>query len=162
MTSGSLPPESRFLGLVGEETRQLRAFIELLQREQQILRSSEIEPLAELARLKGEAAGRLAALAGARGQFLAGAGALPGSAGLGAWLDRQPGADKLRGAWQALLDLAEQAHALNTENGALVKTRLAHNQQALAVLLAASDQAALYGPDGQARAVAAGRRIDSA
>lgn len=162
MTSAGQPPESRFFNLVSEEARQLRAFLELLEREQQVLLAGDVEPLADMARLKGEAASRLAALAGARQELLASAGAASGAAGLGAWIDRQPGADRLGEAWRSLLRLAGEAHRRNAENGALVKTRLAHNQQALAVLLAASDQAALYGPDGQARATATGRRIDSA
>jgi flagellar biosynthesis protein FlgN len=47
------------------------------------------------------------------------------------------------------MELARRAHSLNQENGALIRTRMQHNQQALSVLLAAPDQAGLYGPDGQ-------------
>lgn len=163
MTGPAASPDARLLKLIGEETRELRAFLDVLAGERQALAAGDADPLVDLARLKGEAAGRLASLAAARGALVAAAGAAPGAAGLAAWIDRQQGAAAgLRRAWQTLLELAREAHALNADNGTLIKVRLAHNQQALAVLMAASDQAALYGPDGQARAAPAGRRIDSA
>jgi flagella synthesis protein FlgN len=65
-------------------------------------------------------------------------------------------------AWSALLQLAGQARDLNALNGKLIAERLRHNQQALAILLAAGDQAALYGPDGQTRLAGSGRPLGSA
>jgi flagellar biosynthesis/type III secretory pathway chaperone len=57
--------------------------------------------------------------------------------------------------------MAEKARALNQTNGKLIATRLASNQQALATLMAAANQAALYGPDGQARPLGGGRSLGS-
>lgn len=46
-------------------------------------------------------------------------------------------------------DLVSEARALNEANGKLIGLHMQHNQQALAVLMAAADNAATYGPDGQ-------------
>lgn len=77
---------------------------------------------------------------------------------MAAWLG---GEEAARDTWQALLALAARARALNETNGRLIAERLAHNRQALAVLLAAADQAALYGPDGQPRPLGGGRSLGS-
>lgn len=77
------------------------------------------------------------------------------------WIERHAGPGNAKRDWQTLLSLAEKASALNRTNGKLIATRLAHNQQALSTLLAAANQAALYGPDGQARPVGGGRSLGS-
>ncbi len=155
-------PDIRFLKLVNEEACELRAFVELLARERQALLAGDADPLVELATQKSAAAARLAALATARRELAVAAGAAASPAGMAAWLASASRTQALRKAWTGFLELAREAHASNADNGTLIKTRLIHNRQALAVLMAASDQAALYGPDGQATPSAAARRIDSA
>lgn len=50
---------------------------------------------------------------------------------------------------EALRGLATEARELNDTNGKLIAVLLQRNQQALNVLLAAADNAATYGRDGQ-------------
>jgi flagella synthesis protein FlgN len=144
------------LNLLIEEAGQLRGFLVLLEKEQQALVDGDVDRLLPLAAEKNDAFGRLARLGEARAQQLAEAGFGADRPGMEAWLARQPEA---RPAWEALLALASRASDLNRSNGKLIASRLAHNQQALATLLAAANQAALYGPDGQARPVGGGRSL---
>lgn len=146
------------LNLLLEEAGQLRGFLVLLEKEQQALVAGDVDRLLPLAAEKNDVFGRLARLGEARTTMLAEAGLAGGRQGMEAWLARQPEA---RPAWEALLTLASRASDLNRSNGKLIATRLAHNQQALATLLAAANQAALYGPDGQARPVGGGRSLGS-
>jgi len=146
------------LNLLLEEAGQLRGFLVLLEREQQALVDGDVDRLLTLAAEKNDAFGRLARLGAARAGKLAEAGLGADRPGMEAWLARQPGT---RPAWEALLELASRADELNRSNGKLIASRLAHNQQALATLLAAANQAALYGPDGQARPVGGGRSLGS-
>ncbi len=70
---------------------------------------------------------------------------------------RMAGADaEAQRAWQAMLDVAAEAHQLNKTNGALIQQRLQHTQQTLAALTAAFNQSNLYGPDGQPQGVPPG------
>lgn len=162
MTHDAAAAAQRLLILVGEEANAVRAFIGLLEKEGQALVAGDVDTLGDLAREKGSAAQKLANMAAMRGALAGTAGAASGSAGMSAWIARQPNAAALRAAWDGLLTLARDAQAKNAENGVLIRTHMAHNQQALGVLLAASEQAALYGRDGRARASAGPRRIDSA
>jgi flagella synthesis protein FlgN len=50
---------------------------------------------------------------------------------------------------EALRALAAEARELNETNGKLIAVHLQRNQQALNVLLAAADNATVYGRDGQ-------------
>ena len=64
--------------------------------------------------------------------------------------------------WDEVLELARSARAPNEINGKLILERMAHNQAALSVLLAAADQAPLYDADGHTRTVGGGRILGSA
>jgi flagella synthesis protein FlgN len=154
--SGKVPPPS-LENLLDEEVAQLRGFLVLLEREQQALASGDVERLLTLAAEKTDSFGRLARLGEARGGALAAAGLAADRQGMESWIERHPEAGGTRRDWQELLDLAERARALNRSNGNLIAARLAHNQQAFAALMAAANQAALYGPDGQARPLGGGR-----
>ncbi|CAG0945154.1 hypothetical protein GPROT2_03061 [Gammaproteobacteria bacterium] len=158
--SGSLasPP---LQNLVAEEVAQLRNFLVLLEQEQQALASGDVERLLPLAEDKNRLFGRLAQLGEARGKALAALGFAADRQGMDGWLARQADQDGARRAWQELLDLAARASALNRTSGRLIAERLAHNQQALTTLMAAANQAALYGPDGQARPLGSGRSLGS-
>jgi flagella synthesis protein FlgN len=155
------PTPSALQNLLSEEAGQLRGFLVLLEKEQQALAEGDVDRLVPLAAEKTEAFGRLSRLGEARGQALAAAGLTADRQGMEAWLRQHTEFQQARKTWQALLALAEKASALNQTNGKLIATRLAHNQQALATLMAAANQAALYGPDGQARPLGGGRSLGS-
>jgi flagella synthesis protein FlgN len=147
--------------LITEEIAQLRDFLVLLEKEQLALVDGDVERLLTLAEEKNAFFGRLSRLGEARGKALLAAGFATDRQGMDSWLERHPESDGTKRVWQELLTLAEKASVLNQTNGKLIATRLANNQQALSTLMAAANQAALYGPDGQARPVGGGRRLDS-
>jgi flagella synthesis protein FlgN len=78
---------------------------------------------------------------------------------IGDFLARDP---KLLAKWDKLLQRADVARERNRVNGQLIAKRMQHNQQALTVLLNASNQPGLYGADGQHRAMGTGRSLGSA
>ena len=63
--------------------------------------------------------------------------------------------------WQKYLELASEARTLNQDNSLTVSQRLAANHQALATLLAYSDQPMVYGPDGASRTRPGSRHLGS-
>ncbi len=144
-----------------EEVARLRDFLELLDQEQKALVKGDIERLMSLAAEKTELFGRLAKLGEARGKALVAAGLAADRQGMESWLEThgEPGGGKRY--WLELLALAKKAHARNQTNGELISTRLANNQQALSALMAAANQASLYGPDGQAHPLGVGRSLGS-
>lgn len=146
--------------LLGEEVARLRDFLVLLEQEQQALMAGDIEQLLPLAAEKTTRFTELGRLGELRAQALAAAGYANDRPGMTRWLAQQSDAAPRRD-WQALLTLAEKASHLNRTNGQLISSRLASNQQALATLMAAADQASLYGPDGQSRAPGSGRSLGS-
>lgn len=161
MSGAGVPAAPRIQNLLFEEAEQLRGFLALLEREQQALAAGDVDRLLPLAEEKGVLFTRLAGLGEARNQALAAESLPPDRPGVEAWLDRHPELPGARKAWQDLLKLTLKARELNQLNGKLIGTRLASNQQALSVLLEAANQAALYGPDGQARPLGGGRSLGS-
>ena len=147
--------------LLHEEVALLRDFLALLQREQKTLMDGDIDRLSPLASEKSALFGRLAALGDTRNKALAALALAPDRVGVEAWLAAHPGEAASRKAWAELLALTLQARELNRVNGNLINTRLANNQQALTTLLAAANQAALYGPDGQTTPIGGGRSLGS-
>jgi len=144
-----------------DETRELRAFLALLERERQALSASDAEPLMAICAEKNQASDRLHAIGLRRSEWLANQGYGRGRAAVSAWLATLPSHVPQHAAWQQLMGLATRARNLNEESGALIRTRMQHSQQALAVLLAASDRAALYGPDGQTLGAPGKRHLGS-
>lgn len=158
--SGS-PSSTSPQNLLIEEAAQLRDFLDLLEQEQKALAVGDIERLLPLASRKTELFGRLAQLGEARSRALAAAGLAADRKGMESWLERHPELGGAKREWQAFLVLAEKARSLNQTNGKLIATRLANNQQALSTLMAAANQAELYGPDGQAKPLGGGRSLGS-
>lgn len=147
--------------LLRDEAVTLNDFVALLQQEQEALAKGRLDELLPLAKGKSELALRLSMLDDER---LRAVGATAGSdhgQAMAAWLASSTDAG-LAPTWQALLVSAAKARDLNATNGKLIAERMRHNQQALAVLLAASDAASLYGPDGQPRLGSSGRPLGSA
>lgn len=161
MNPPGTPAPSRLQNLLLEEAAQLRGFLALLEREQQALVAGDVDQLMPLAEEKNRVFARLAGLGDARNKTLAAESLPPDRPGVESWLDRHPELSGLRKTWQDLLELTLKAREINQVNGNLIGTRLANNQQALSTLLSAANQAALYGPDGQARPIGGGRSLGS-
>jgi flagellar biosynthesis protein FlgN len=147
--------------LLIQELTALQAFIELLRDEQSQLASASSERLGPLATGKSRSALELGQLSAARDRELVRLNLPIGRAGMDAWAISSEGAPYQQD-WDRLLGLAGEARALNEANGKLIALHLQHNQQALSALLAAADQTATYGPDGQAKPGVGGRSLGSA
>lgn len=142
------------------ERDALSSFIALLETEQQALLGGDTEQLLALSESKNRATGELAKLAEARRNVLQARGVAMEAGGVAAWL--QAHAANLLPAWHSIQQLAGEARHLNRTNGALIQSRLRHNQQALVVLQNAARNAnGLYGPDGQPNLATTGRILGS-
>ncbi|MBI5660359.1 MAG: flagellar protein FlgN [Nitrosomonadales bacterium] len=142
------------------ERDALGSFIALLETEQEALLGGDTERLLALSESKVRATGELVKLAEARRNDLHACGAAMGADGAAAWL--QAHAANLLPAWRSIKQLAGEARHLNRTNGALIQSRLRHNQQALVVLQNAARNAnGLYGPDGQPHMATTGRILGS-
>lgn len=142
------------------ERDALKAFVTLLETEQQELLSGNTEQLLALADSKVLAAHGLSKLANARSDGLRARAGKIEIGGMAAWL--QANSASSLPVWHEILQLAEQAQQLNRTNGVLIQTRLRHNQQALMALQnAANNTSGLYGADGQPRLSAPGRTLGS-
>lgn len=149
--------------LIGEELAALRDFVAVLQKEQQTLIDGDLDRLMLQVEDKTKLSTLLTRLAEQRNQLLSAASLSNDRAGMESWLARQTSAaGNARSDGDKLLVLAAEARALNESNGKLIATRLQNTQQALGILLSASDQAALYGPDGQTQTSGSGRLFGEA
>jgi flagellar biosynthesis protein FlgN len=149
-----------FAARMETECNTLRAFVTLLETEQQTLLSGQSDPLLALADSKVQAVHELNNLAQARNNDLLAFGAETGSSGLETWL--QENAAGSLPVWYDIRQLAMRAQQLNHTNGELIRIKLRHNQQALAALHNAANNAnGLYGPDGQPHLPTPGRTLGS-
>lgn len=153
------PDHARFLTLLVDEVAQLRAFVDLLAREETLLLDGQTDALLLAADEKTQRYRALQRLGDERVRLLARLG--------------QPATDEaIRGLcatdpdalakWDAVLELARDAQARNARNGMLINERMQHNQAALTTLLSAADQPQLYDAAGQSRPTGSGRRLGSA
>ena len=142
-----------FLLSFKREFEAFREFHQILSTEHEALLNGDADELLSLAQRKNKRVIELTQLAEARNQFLTESVGSTNQIGMEIWLDSYDPADKNRARklWQDLIDLARTAKDLNQSNGQLIHTRLAHNQEALNVLLGANAGTSnLYGADGQA------------
>lgn len=139
----------------------MESFVALLRREQALLGENAVDSLQALVAEKSAAAEELLNLSEARERLLPGLGLSAGRAGMEAWL-ATPAGTAGQPLWKQLLALAAEARELNQINGQLIALHMQNNQQALAVLMAAANQAMTYGPDGQQRGSGSGRSLGSA
>lgn len=159
-----MPSETRpdaIADLLTQELAALRAFVDLLRNEQSLLVSATSEGLGPLATEKSRSAIVLGQLAAARDRELVKLNFPTGRAGMDAWVISTAGV-RYQQDWNDLLGMSAQARAINEANGKLISLHLQHNQQSLTALLAAADQTATYGPDGQAKPGVGGRSLGSA
>lgn len=158
--------DARLARVITDELATLREFVQLLHKEQEALVDGDIDALMPLSTRKTSLSVRLGQFSEQRHEILAAAAFSRDRAGMEDWLAQlnqtKPATRTTRNEWEDLLALAAEARALNETNGNLIGTRLQHNQQALNTLLAAGNQAALYGPDGQTRAGGSGRLFGAA
>ena len=142
---------------LNSERDVLRSFIALLENEQQALLSQDSEQLLVLAEAKTQATNKLAELSNIRRRQL---NLNAANLDTSAWI--QKNAPSCRAVWDEIRQLAKRAHHLNQTNGEVIQLKLRSNQQALTVLLGASQNAAgLYGRDGQPSLPIAGRTLGS-
>lgn len=131
-------------------------FLGLLEEERKILTERDVEPLFALSERKNQHARKLQQSATNRSALLAQAGLKHDRDGVETLLG-----DAEAPAWQNYLAAVARAHNLNKENGRLLTERLSSNHQALAILMAHSDQPTVYGPDGSARTRPGSRLLGS-
>lgn len=152
--------DQQFSQQIRQEAECFGQFLEILQSEHEALQKSDIDHLIALAQLKAEKLETLGRYSESRSQFLAQRKLPADQRGMEQWLRMTPSeSETARQHWTQLLDLARKAQKLNQENGAVIDTKLRHNQQALMILQAVANQANLYGPDGKTQASAAKRPI---
>jgi flagella synthesis protein FlgN len=130
------------LSKLNDERNALRAFIVLLEQEQESLLSPNVDALTVLAEKKTNSSDHIQALARQRRT------SMPDSLTTEKWL--QANSPEGLALWHDILQLVEQAQRLNHLNGELIQIKMRYNQQALVALVGATQHAAgIYGPDGQ-------------
>jgi flagella synthesis protein FlgN len=149
-----------FIADLRSEAGTFEDFLELLRAEQAALADRDVDALVRLAQVKSERIALLNDLARRRTGYLTAHAFAADRAGMAQWLIAHGNAEQaaLSALWQRLLDAASRAQQINRENGALIETRLQHNQRLLAALTAGG-QPSLYGPDGQTRIAGPGRDL---
>lgn len=147
---------ARLGSLVAAETAQMRDFLTVLEQERDVLGQPDVEPLFALAERKTQIARQLQQFSAARAALLAQAGLPHNRQGIETLLGESSHA-----AWDDFVTVAETAQTLNADNGIRITERLKSNHQALAILMSASDQPTVYGPDGHARTRPGSRHFGS-
>ncbi len=119
----------------------------LLQQEQDLLVSADIDSLDAVTPRKAELINEMALQANQRHRALGLAGFAPREAGMQAWLDAH-GTPEDVALWHDVLAQTREAKELNRLNGMLINRQLSHTQGALQALRPQS-QAGVYGPSGR-------------
>jgi flagella synthesis protein FlgN len=146
-----------FSSRLNEERAALRAFVVLLEKEQQTLLNQSVEQLQALAEAKTLSALKLTEMANARRRYIS---STSPDLDTAAWILKH--VPSCRPIWDDIRELAVQAHQLNQTNGEVIQLKLRSNQQALTTLLGAAKSAAgLYGRDGQPSIPTTGRTLGS-
>ena len=122
-------------------------FVAMLEREQGMLVENRTDQLLELSGKKTTDSLSLNELAEVRRSLVEKNLPQFGTDAIHAWLGTH--SPESLAVWQEILALAKRAQQLNHTNGELIQMKQRHNQQALAVLSKAVNNANLYGPDGQ-------------
>ena len=148
MTSSQ--PFLYFMKELETERNTLRAFIEILKKEENALVERKIEKIDYLASDKSRLIEELIQFDDHRNEFLRKQGLSLEKNNINAWLSEQhSGRSEIKILWNELLDLAKTAQQLNHSNGLIISTQLQHNQRVFSVLHCAAGNVSLYGPKGQ-------------
>lgn len=159
-TSAQTPADIQRIALLIEaESLQLGEFLALLDREEETLVKGETDALLGIANEKNERYRQLQRLSDERVRLLGRFG--PGTPDA-AVRRLCAGLPRVLARWDELLDRARQARDRNALNGKLILERMAGNQAALSILLAAADHPQLYDADGLSRPTGGGRMLGSA
>lgn len=148
MTSSQ--PFLYFMKELETERNTLRAFIEILKKEENALIEGKIEKIDYLASDKSSLIEELIQFDDHRNEFLRKQGLSLEKNSINAWLSEQhSGQSEIKILWNELLDLVKTAQQLNHSNGLIISTQLQHNQRAFSALHCAAGNVSLYGPKGQ-------------
>jgi flagella synthesis protein FlgN len=142
------------LARLNDERDALRAFVVLLEQEQNALLSTDTDALLPLAERKTKESDLIQTLSRARRE------SLPDALTTEKWL--QANSPVGIALWHDIRQLAEQAQRQNHVNGELIQLKMRYNQQALIALVGATQHAAgIYGRDGQPNLPTSGRNLGS-
>lgn len=145
--AASRPADALLIAELQAEEKALQEFKALLATEQKAIIEGDAEGLLTLSQSKLELVERLNRHAAERLRHIVALGLNANRSSMQEWAVKT--GQTALAAWDATLAAARDAQQTNQINGALIQTHLQHNQQALSALLAAANQANLYGPDGQ-------------
>ncbi|MBP8902928.1 MAG: flagellar protein FlgN [Thiobacillaceae bacterium] len=126
-------------------TRELEAFLALLEEEAIALAAGNSDRLSELVSQRQGASLRLAG----HWKDLAGLLQLPPQAGFAALRDKAMAGAAPSPPWRLLESLTREAARLNQVNGRLIEEQMRRNQAAMRVLQSAVASRGLYGADGR-------------
>ncbi|MEI7611332.1 MAG: flagellar protein FlgN [Betaproteobacteria bacterium] len=143
------------------EAETVRCFVEVLQLEQNALKSGKTEELADFAEKKSQYGITLKQLSAQRNTLLGASGFDIDRAGIEAWSAKNPSEKRVNEAWASIISLASEAQELNRLNGELIKLHMQYNSKALEALRGGHSALELYGPDGQSQTLG-NRRINDA
>jgi flagella synthesis protein FlgN len=149
------------LQTLNAEAEAVRRFVDVLQREQNALKSGNTENLIDLAEQKSQVSSTLKQISAQRNTLLAAAGFNDDRAGMEAWCARNPAEKRVNEAWSSVISLASEARELNRLNGELINLHMQYNSKALEALRGGHSALELYGPDGQSQTLGH-RRINDA
>ena len=144
------------------ERAGLEALVEVLRVERQALDAGDTDRVARLVPRKRELLLHIAHMGEQRNRLLERCGVTPDRRGMERLLATDSSAAECRMEWGALIELTQQAQALNPENGALIEANMHVNQQALATLASASRSSGTYSPAGRNFSPVAPRSLASA
>ena len=148
MTSSQ--PFLYFMKELETERNTLRAFIEILKKEENALVEGKIKKIDYLASDKSRLIEELIKLDDRRNEYLQKQGLSLTKNSINAWLTEQHSCqNEIKTLWNELLNLAKTAQQLNHSNGLIISNQLQHNQRAFAALNCAAGNVSLYGPKGQ-------------
>jgi flagella synthesis protein FlgN len=155
----SAADRQRLALLIEAEAIQLGEFVDVLEREEALLIAGDVDALVVLCQEKSERYRRLQRLSDDRSLLLGRYGQQVSERTVRDWLDGLP---RVLARWDEVLGLARSAHERNALNGKLITERMASNQAALSILLAAAEQPPLYDAGGHTRPIGGGRMLGSA
>ncbi len=132
---------------IAAELNGCEAFKKVLLSEQQALIDGNVDLLAKITEQKNASAEQLNTIAEHRIARIKALGFTPDKDGMQKWIRETGGAASK--TWKSLMTIAAEIQHINEVNGKLIYTRLQLTERTLSVLLAAVNQANLYGPSGR-------------
>ncbi len=140
---------NEFVANLQAEVVAVKAFNEILKKEQRTLVNGDAEDLDYLASEKERLIEQLSSLNEQRNQFLSSQGLLTDAGGMKKLFSTNDVYSESSKTWYELLELVAVTSQLNKTNGIIINTRLQHTQRSLAALQCAAGNISLYGPKGQ-------------